>query len=152
MIVFCLMLILLLTEQWIKRRILRETSLPRYLGRGYLLLRQYNNYGLPFSRLRQHPGAVKIIVTLIMIGALAYTMPWIVRGGISPLAQVALGLIFGGGLSNLLDRYSRGYVIDYFSFPRVPWAWFRRLVFNLADICIFLGILLLLIYIILNQI
>lgn len=48
---------------------------------------------------------------------------------------VTLSFILAGGMSNLIDRIFRGYVIDYininlFNFP----------IFNIADICITIGI------------
>lgn len=46
-------------------------------------------------------------------------------------------LIFLGGLSNLYDRLTFGYVIDWFWFFLFPFS-----VFNLADLMIFLGCIL----------
>ena len=58
--------------------------------------------------------------------------------------DILFGVILGGILGNLIDRVFRGYVIDYFetfilgiSFP----------IFNLADICITLGIILMILMI-----
>ena len=45
-----------------------------------------------------------------------------------------------GALSNLFDRVKRGYVVDYFSFQL---GWLKKVVFNIGDICIFLGTFLL---------
>ena len=56
--------------------------------------------------------------------------------------DILFGVIYGGIFGNLIDRVIHGYVIDYlevfifkYSFP----------IFNLADICITLGILILLV-------
>ena len=51
---------------------------------------------------------------------------------------VAVGLILGGGLSNLQERWSQGKVYDYVRFPKAPGRW-KRYVYNLADFAIFLG-------------
>ncbi|MDI6731987.1 MAG: signal peptidase II [Candidatus Margulisbacteria bacterium] len=48
-------------------------------------------------------------------------------------SQVALAFILGGSLGNLFDRISRGFVIDYIDFGFWP-------VFNLADIMINIGV------------
>jgi signal peptidase II len=45
---------------------------------------------------------------------------------------VALGLILGGAVGNLIDRIWLGYVIDMFDFRVWP-------VFNVADSCITVG-------------
>ncbi len=53
-------------------------------------------------------------------------------------SALGTGLVLGGGGSNLLERAGRGRVFDYVRFPRAPGRW-RRYVFNLADLAIFLG-------------
>lgn len=52
------------------------------------------------------------------------------------------GLILGGGLSNLHERIRHGRVYDYLQFPKAPGP-LRRYVFNLADLAIAGGGLLL---------
>ena len=50
--------------------------------------------------------------------------------------KLSLALVIGASLSNLYDRYVRGYVVDYFSLRFGP---LKKVVFNLGDIFIFLG-------------
>jgi len=60
------------------------------------------------------------------------------------LSQYALplGLVMGGGVSNLLDRFSQKGVVDY-----VYWhCGFDFAIFNFADVMIDLGVLLILIF------
>ena len=52
-----------------------------------------------------------------------------------------LGLALGGGLSNLWERLRRGAVYDYVQFPKLPKI--GRYVWNLADLAILIGGLLL---------
>jgi signal peptidase II len=47
---------------------------------------------------------------------------------------IALSLIAGGGISNLIDRLTFGYVVDYIDFRIINYP-----VFNLADICVVCG-------------
>ena len=55
--------------------------------------------------------------------------------------KLGLALILGGGASNLCDRLTKGHVVDYFSFKsRFPRL--QRIIFNLSDLFIFLGALL----------
>ncbi len=51
---------------------------------------------------------------------------------------ISLGLILSGGIGNLIDRIVRGYVIDYIDFNPL----IKCPVFNIADICIVLGCIL----------
>lgn len=53
-------------------------------------------------------------------------------------SPVGIGLILGGGMSNLWERLRCGRVYDYIQFPKAPGP-LHRYVFNLADISIFLG-------------
>lgn len=52
------------------------------------------------------------------------------------LFRVALGLMLGGALGNLIDRLRQDHVTDFFDFG--PWP-----VFNVADLCIVSGVILL---------
>lgn len=56
--------------------------------------------------------------------------------------QLALGLVLGGALGNILDRVRFGYVVDFADFHLGEWRPF--LVFNVADAAITIGVLVLL--------
>lgn len=56
---------------------------------------------------------------------------------------IALGLVLGGALGNILDRVRLGYVVDYADLHFGEWRPF--LVFNLGDAAITIGVLLLLV-------
>lgn len=48
-----------------------------------------------------------------------------------------IGLIFAGAVSNLIDRLTFGYAIDFIHLTVKGWPW---PVFNIADVCITLGV------------
>lgn len=54
-------------------------------------------------------------------------------------SRASLTLLFAGGVGNLVDRLFRGYVVDYLSVHFFPF------VFNLADCCVVIGGILLVI-------
>ena len=56
------------------------------------------------------------------------------------LLGVALGLVLGGGVGNLIVRVSLGYVVDFISWNYNDWYWPA---FNIADAAICLGAVLL---------
>lgn len=64
----------------------------------------------------------------------------------SKLVRVALGLLFGGAVGNLIDRLRQGHVTDFLDFdlssvinvPLADWA-----VFNVADMAVVAGVILL---------
>ena len=55
------------------------------------------------------------------------------------ISQLALGFIFGGAISNIIDRIVHGAVIDFIDLKIWP-------VFNIADICITAGILAIIVF------
>ena len=57
----------------------------------------------------------------------------------SPMNLVIFTLIISGGASNLIDRIARGYVVDYVELNYI----LPGIVFNLADVFIVLGVILL---------
>lgn len=64
--------------------------------------------------------------------------------------RVALGLIWGGALGNLVDRLLYGKVIDFIEMRYHEFQWFPY-IFNVADSCITIGVSFLLIDFIATQ-
>ena len=56
--------------------------------------------------------------------------------------QICLSLVFSGAIGNFIDRMALGYVRDFFSFYIFGYPF---PVFNVADICITIGIVLILV-------
>ncbi len=51
---------------------------------------------------------------------------------------LAIGLVIGGALGNIIDRIFRGAVVDFLDFHLGAWHWFA---FNVADTAITLGVI-----------
>lgn len=79
------------------------------------------------------------VVSLLALGAIAF-YAWKLPAG-SRLPRVALALIMGGAVGNLLDRLRLGYVVD---FVDVFWGAHHWPAFNVADSAISIGVALLL--------
>lgn len=58
------------------------------------------------------------------------------------------GLIIAGGIGNLIDRIFRGFVVDYIDINPI----IKYPMFNIADICIVIGAILVVIKLIINTI
>ena len=54
----------------------------------------------------------------------------------SAAQKIGFTMVLGGAVSNLYDRFKRGYVVDYFSFSVKG---IQKVVFNLGDMAVFLG-------------
>ena len=53
------------------------------------------------------------------------------------MTAIAIGLVIGGALGNVLDRFVYGAVADFFSFHAFGFYWY---IFNVADIWIVVGV------------
>jgi signal peptidase II len=73
-----------------------------------------------------------VIATIVAI--------WIRRERHGP-ESVALGLVLGGALGNIVDRIRFGHVVDFVHLHAGPWSFY---VFNVADAAISLGVAILL--------
>jgi signal peptidase II len=68
---------------------------------------------------------------------------YIYKKKLNLLGNISIVLIISGAIGNLIDRVRLGFVVDYFDF-RFIWDY----VFNVADIFVVVGTILLCIYII----
>ena len=76
-----------------------------------------------------------IIASLIVIGF----MIWDLVHEESKIHYFSCMLILSGALGNLIDRVVRGYVVDFISFT---FFGHKMAIFNLADICVVIGVIL----------
>jgi signal peptidase II len=109
---------------------------------GFFSLTLVMNPGLAFGMLADTPAGWRWLVALLSIGALAVLAAVGVRmlpagGRLTPLA---LGLIFGGAVGNLIDRARFGAVVDFLDFH---WRGYHWPAFNVADSAISIGVALL---------
>ena len=108
----------------------------------FLGITKVSNKGFVFGLFQHSEGILKTIsyygIPLLIIGLLFWTL-FKVRDTLSGLG---LALILGGGMGNLLDRFLLGSVRDFIDFHIGDWHYPA---FNVADICVSLGILLLLV-------
>jgi signal peptidase II len=99
---------------------------------GPLGLTLSHNNGVAFG-LAGGAGVPLVAITLAALGVVAYLFG---RNPTRPGMWIATGLLAGGALGNLSDRVRADAVTDYIELPHWP-------PFNLADMCITAGVLLL---------
>ena len=111
-----------------------EGRMPLELAGGLLSLRVIRNPGAAFGlgvgmTIVFSIVAVAVVVTIIRLAPRLRSLTW----------AMALGLILGGALGNLIDRITRspgplrGHVVDFIDVTGFPW------IFNLADSAIVCG-------------
>ncbi|MGK5684568.1 signal peptidase II [Actinoplanes sp. URMC 104] len=126
--------------KWLSTENLDEGNPVRILG-GLIYLSLLRNSGAAFSFGSDHTWVFPVI-TMVVIGWIAWmatrlrSLPW----------ALALGLVLGGALGNLIDRLFRapgpfhGHVVDMISLFG-PYAE-HFAVFNIADSCLSVGVVL----------
>jgi len=92
------------------------------------------NHGVAFGRFSGNAVIVGALVALALIALIAYFATHLD----TPLVWLPTGLLIGGALGNVIDRITVGPVTDFVKLPHWP-------AFNIADICITAGVVILLI-------
>ena len=105
-------------DLWLKQKIEKQKpeGFPRPLAgtKDRIWLYRNHNAGFPFGFMEKQEKVVQtlpLILTSMLIGGLLAMGKDKGRG----LQKLAMSMVIGGSLSNLYDRYIRGYVVDYFS-------------------------------------
>lgn len=98
------------------------------------------NTGAAFSILKDKVDILGIISAVFCIALVIYVC---IKKPQGKLRRTSLMLIFSGALGNAIDRIFRGYVIDFIETVFISFP-----VFNIADIAITVGAVLLIIYVI----
>ena len=141
-------IIVIVLDQWTKSLVVTYLSPPESksvpLVGQYLILYYIQNSGAAFSILTN--TAVLVVLIAIALIVVGYIYLRILNTG--PLYyKVIFGLIIGGALGNVIDRiHNGGYVVDFIAF-RIPQMHFYFAIFNVADACITIGVLLLFVFI-----
>jgi len=102
---------------------------------GPMIFLYVKNYGGAMGFMKKKPQVIKwfSVVLLIVVSYLfVTTSDW--------LHRLALITIIGGGIGNVLDRFTRGFVVDFYSFKikKLPY-------FNMADFFVIMGCLILIV-------
>lgn len=92
-----------------------------------------HNTGAAFSFLAAEDGWQRYLFTSIAVAAVLFILYLLKRHAGQKLFCMALALILGGAVGNLIDRVLYGYVIDFLDFHAGQWHWPA---FNVADMAI----------------
>ena len=91
------------------------------------------SYGLFTTHTQEWLIALSLVITAVL---------WVWASGAErAFSAAAIALVIGGALANAFDRAVRGAVADFFHFHYQSFSWY---VFNLADVAIVAGVVLLL--------
>ena len=121
---------------------------PRTVVTGLFRLIYTENPGASFSMLRDAPALVRLPLfigtSIAALAMIAFFARRLTELGVA--ARVGLALLAGGAIGNLVDRIRHGAVVDFLDvFVSIKGAVRHWPVFNVADVAICVGVLLLLV-------
>ncbi len=96
-----------------------------------LYFKYAENTGVAFSMFSDNRWLLVGVTAIMLVVVLAFFLSGKVT---DKLEQFALALMLAGGVGNLIDRISLGYVIDFIDVRIINFA-----IFNIADMCICIG-------------
>lgn len=136
-----LAIVLVAADQGIKAWIVGHLAIgaTKVVIPGVLSLTHIRNTGAAFSILEGKQW-VFYIITLIAFGVVAVL--WRDSRG-KVLYRIGLTLIFAGAMGNFIDRVRQQFVTDMFQLDFMNFA-----IFNFADACLTVGVIMVLIYVI----
>ncbi len=120
-----------LSKEWIRDNLPEGQSLFQL---GFFQIIHSHNTGAAFGLFQGYSFVLTIVAIVAIAVILGYTLishrylPWLD----SVLVKVALGLMLGGTMGNLIDRLRFGYVTDFIDFGYWP-------AFNVADSAVTVG-------------
>jgi signal peptidase II len=115
---------------------------PKVVIDGFFNLRYSENPGVAFGMLQQIPGG-KFVLTALAVAAIVLVLMYLRRtNSDAARLHVALGLVGGGALGNVIDRITFGRVTDFIVWHVKGHEWPT---FNIADaaLCIGVGLMML---------
>lgn len=112
--------------------------------KGFLNLTYVENTGGAFG-IGSNSTIMFVVVNIIIITIITKFI-LLKKDNIDTHILISLALILAGGIGNLIDRIFRGYVIDYIDINPI----IKYPMFNIADICVVIGCIIIVISIIYN--
>jgi signal peptidase II len=122
------------TKEWVRQNLqLGEVFRPDLWISNYARIVHWKNTGAAFGMF-QNMNTIFMLLSIVVCGVIIYYFPQIPRQ--DWLVRLAMGMLLGGAIGNLIDRIQQGYVTDFISVGKFP-------VLNIADASISMGVALL---------
>jgi len=137
MIFVIIVVAIVISEHFLKNYIEKNHKLneKQELFNGNIIIQKHYNKGAFLNFMENKKELVKT-VSAVFLGLLVLLFAFALPKKGNSLYKLGLALFLGGAISNVSDRFRRGYVIDYCT---INFKKLKTVVFNLADVAIFLG-------------
>jgi signal peptidase II len=138
------------TKVWARRELRPRGSYnPKVVIEGYFDMRYAENPGVAFSMFQDMPGG-RVVLTLLAVAAFVLVLFYLRNKTTlkDTRLHVALGLVGGGAVGNLIDRMLYGKVTDFIVWKVGKSEWPA---FNIADAALCIGVGLMVLDMFLNR-
>lgn len=141
-------LIVLLLDQVTKFYAVKllKGNAPVVVIENFLQLNYVENFGAAFGILQNKKIFFVVMTTVVVIGILVYMKT---NTNLTNTMKLALAMVIGGAIGNLLDRVRLGYVVDFIDVNF--WGLYDFPVFNIADSSIVIATILICYLVIFNK-
>ena len=130
-----------ITKIWANQWLINEGSIE--FIKGFLGFTYVENRGVAFGMLADK---LYIMLPVTIIVAVILIAVYMKNRGESKLFDISLLLVITGAIGNIADKIIRGFVVDFIEFKFMDFP-----VFNLADIYVCVGAMLLVIYVLFGE-
>ncbi|MBZ2173940.1 signal peptidase II [Schnuerera sp. xch1] len=120
---------------------------PRAIIDNFFQLYYVENYGAAFGILQNKKLFFVIATFIVVISIILFLIKY--PNNINRAMKISMVMLLGGAVGNLIDRIRVGYVVDFLS-VKLPFG-YNFPVFNVADIFIVTGTLLIMIMVLFNK-
>lgn len=134
-------LVAFLLDQVSKYVVIHAMELSRVLSIDvfppFLNFRYGENRGINFGLFNTDSNDMRWILIGVSIVVVVAVIIWVTRARAKLWVQVSAGLLVGGALGNVFDRFVYGYVLDFLNMSCCGFT--NPYSFNVADVFIFAG-------------
>lgn len=116
-----------------------ETLAPFITVTGFFNIVMTWNRGVSFGLFTHEAEFMPYVLIAVALVITGFMATWLWRTG-RVYPAVCIGLVIGGAMGNVIDRFRFGAVADFLDFHVAGWHWPA---FNVADSCIVVGVFLL---------
>lgn len=140
-------LIIILFDQISKWLIVKNMKLSESIVvvKDFFNITSHRNSGAAWGILQNQMIFFYIITLIVVIGIIYYMQKYAKE---SRLLAIALSFLLGGAIGNFIDRIFRKEVVDFLDFKIIN---YNYPIFNLADSALFIGVGILIIYVIIDE-
>ncbi|MDN7244258.1 signal peptidase II [Planococcus shenhongbingii] len=142
-------LLIVVLDQWTKWLVVKNMELGERISvmDPYLGWLSHRNRGAAWGMLEGQMWLFAIITVAVVAGILWYFHKHATG---KPLFQLSLMVLLGGAIGNFIDRMLRGEVVDFVD-VLIPVINYDFPIFNVADAALTVGVVLMIIFIIIDE-